>query len=103
MVSKVRACYTITEPGRLVRELAEVRVRGWATAKEEMSLGSCSLAAPVRDHDGRVVAAVGIVVSSRRGSELVRPIHTAARRIEHTLWEWDDASTPPPPAMLAVL
>jgi DNA-binding IclR family transcriptional regulator len=87
-------CYTITEPGRLARELAEVRARGWAVTREEMTLGSCSLAIPVRHRDGRVVAAVGVVVSSRRGHEILRfvpAVQTAAGRIEHALAERDDS------------
>lgn len=86
-------CYTITEPGRLTRELNEVRTRGWAVTREEMTLGSCSLAAPIRHRDGRVVAAVGVVVSSRRGHEILRlmpAVETAARRIEHALAERED-------------
>jgi DNA-binding IclR family transcriptional regulator len=78
-------CYAITEPGRLARELADIRRRGWAVTREEMTLGSCSLAAPVRDREHRVAAAVGIVVSSRRAAELkglVNPLLTAVARIE---------------------
>ena len=41
------------------RELAEVRRRGYARTAEEMSLGACSVAVPVHDVDGAVVAAVG--------------------------------------------
>jgi DNA-binding IclR family transcriptional regulator len=100
--------YTIAEPGRLWRELATVRERGWATTCEEMRLGSCSIAAPVRDRDGRVTAAVGVVLSNRRVGELnrwVRPLQTTAHRIERTLGEWDDASVAaaPEPAVLAAL
>lgn len=63
--------HTITEPGRLARDLALARARGYATTHEEMTLGSCSAAAPILV-DGRPVAAVGIVVSSRRVRELRR-------------------------------
>ncbi|MEU6411691.1 IclR family transcriptional regulator [Microbispora sp. NPDC046933] len=75
--------HTITEPGRLARELAQVRAQGYATTHEEMTLGSCSAAAPVLVGD-RAVAAVGIVVSSRRVRELPRlvdPLLTVAARI----------------------
>ncbi|MBP2703988.1 IclR family transcriptional regulator [Microbispora sp. RL4-1S] len=75
--------HTITEPGRLARELTQVRARGYATTHEEMTLGSCSAAAPVF-LDGRLLAAVGIVVSSRRVRELPRlidPLLTAAQGI----------------------
>jgi DNA-binding IclR family transcriptional regulator len=80
--------YAITEPGRLARELADVRRRGWAITREEMTLGSCSLAAPVRDRDHHVIAAAGIVVSSHRASDLthlVEPLLVAVERIQGSL------------------
>ncbi|MER6583297.1 IclR family transcriptional regulator [Nonomuraea sp. NPDC001023] len=74
--------HTVTEPGRLARELAAVRAQGYALTHEEMTLGSCSAAAPVVV-DGRAVAAVGIVLASRRARELPRLVdpllETAAR------------------------
>jgi DNA-binding IclR family transcriptional regulator len=63
--------HTITEPGRLARELATVRAQGYALTYEEMTLGSCSAAAPVLV-DGRAMAALGIVLASRRARELPR-------------------------------
>ncbi|MPZ62891.1 MAG: helix-turn-helix domain-containing protein [Propionibacteriales bacterium] len=56
--------YTITAPGRLRRELEETRQRGYAVTREEMTLGSCSVAAPVLDRAGAPAAAVGLVVHS---------------------------------------
>ncbi|SCL33788.1 transcriptional regulator, IclR family [Micromonospora rhizosphaerae] len=56
--------YTITEPGRLARELATVRRHGWAATSEEMTLGSCSVAVPVLDTEGTAVASIGVVVHS---------------------------------------
>lgn len=76
--------YAVVEPGHLARELAGVCRRGWALTREEMTLGSCSLAAPVRDGGGDVVAAVGVVLSSRRVAELdglVSPVLAAARSL----------------------
>ncbi|NRQ31731.1 IclR family transcriptional regulator [Nonomuraea sp. NN258] len=75
--------HTITEPGRLARELALVRAQGHALTYEEMTLGSCSAAAPVLV-GGRAVAAVGIVLASRRARELprlVEPLKQAAAEI----------------------
>jgi len=54
--------YTVTEPGRLVRQLQQVRKDGYATTAQEMSLGACSVAVPVVDADHRVRAAIGVVV-----------------------------------------
>ncbi|MEV0595577.1 IclR family transcriptional regulator [Nonomuraea cavernae] len=75
--------HTITEPGRLSRELALVRTQGYATTYEEMTLGSCSAAAPVLV-DGRAIAALGIVLTSRRARELhrlIEPLRAAAAEI----------------------
>src|ERR671929_1265055 len=61
--------HTIVDPGRLRREIAEVRRRGYARTAEEMSLGTLSVAVPVRVERpaGPVVAAaLGIVVPSHR-------------------------------------
>lgn len=58
--------YTVVEPARLRRELAEVRRRGYATAAEEMSLRTFSVAAPVVDTEGTVVAAIGLVTTTAR-------------------------------------
>ena len=58
--------HTVVEPGRLRRELAEVRRRGYARTSEEMTLGTCSVAVPVHSPRGAVVAAVGLVTTSVR-------------------------------------
>jgi len=41
-------------------ELREVRARGWALTDEQLALGIRSVAAPLRDGAGRVVAAVNV-------------------------------------------
>lgn len=76
--------FAITEPGRLSRELAITRNRGWAITKEEMTLGSCSLAAPIRDAEGKVIASIGVVLASRRAGELdglVQPVLSTAAEV----------------------
>ncbi len=67
--------HTITEPGRLARDLAETRRRGYSRTVEEMTLGACSVAVPVRQEGGEVVAALGIVASSGR-RDLARLVPT---------------------------
>lgn len=67
--------HTIVEPGRMGRELAEVRNRGYARTAEEMTLGACSVAVPVRPESGAVVAALGVVAPSGR-RDLVRVVPT---------------------------
>ncbi|GAA5147494.1 IclR family transcriptional regulator C-terminal domain-containing protein [Microbacterium pseudoresistens] len=48
------------EEGELAQRLREVRAQGWAIADEYLALGIRSVAAPIRDGDGRVVAAVNV-------------------------------------------
>jgi DNA-binding IclR family transcriptional regulator len=47
-------------PAVVAAELAEVRVRGWATARSEVQPGTGGVAAPVRGAGGLVVAALGV-------------------------------------------
>jgi DNA-binding IclR family transcriptional regulator len=79
--------YTITQPGRLLAELREVHRQGFAQTNEEMSLGACSVAVPIRVGDGRVVAALGIVVPSlkRDRPRLVAALQVAAQGIGRSL------------------
>ncbi|MDA3644546.1 IclR family transcriptional regulator [Saccharopolyspora indica] len=83
--------YTITEPGRLGRELQSVRSRGFAQANEEMTLGNCSVAVPVHDAGGSVVAALGVVAHSARADvgKLVKALLPAAEGIRQRLVELD--------------
>jgi DNA-binding IclR family transcriptional regulator len=55
--------YTITQPGRLDRQLRQVLRDDYATTVEEMSLGACSVGVQIRRR-GEEVAALGIVVPS---------------------------------------
>jgi DNA-binding IclR family transcriptional regulator len=79
--------HSITEPGRLARDLTEVRRRGYARTNEEMSLGACSLAVPIVDHSGQVAAAVGIVVPAHRTGalRLVPALQVAAHGISRQM------------------
>jgi hypothetical protein len=58
--------HTVVDPDRLHRVLADVRRNGIAYAREEMSPGSLSVAAPVTDADGEVTAALAVVLRSGR-------------------------------------
>jgi DNA-binding IclR family transcriptional regulator len=51
---------TITDPDVLQRELDLTVEQGWASTVEEYEVGLSALAAPVRDGDGDVVAAVSV-------------------------------------------
>lgn len=56
---------TRTDVDAIVAELDAVRTQGWALVDGELEEGLRSLAAPVRDRSGAVVAAVNISASSR--------------------------------------
>jgi IclR family transcriptional regulator, acetate operon repressor len=47
---------TIVDEGALRLELAAIRRRGYATSMGERQVGAASIAAPVFDHDGHVIA-----------------------------------------------
>jgi IclR family KDG regulon transcriptional repressor len=78
---------TITSREQLVAELARVRRRGWAEAINEREIGVASIAAPVRDVSGDVVAAISI------GVPLARCSVTSLRRLAPTIVEAAEAAS----------
>lgn len=60
---------TITDPGKLMEELEKVRDLGYSVSFEETYLGAVSIAAPVRDFSGKVIAAISITGPVSRFSE----------------------------------
>jgi IclR family transcriptional regulator, pca regulon regulatory protein len=83
--------HTLTSPGALRAELAKVREQGWALVDQELEEGLRSVAAPIRDRQGRVVAAVNVSTQVSRNTpesvreEMVPPLLAAAKRIEADL------------------
>ena len=57
---------TITDPGKLQEELATVRQKGFAIDDEEIEDGLRCVAAPIRNHSGRVVAAISVAAPVQR-------------------------------------
>jgi DNA-binding IclR family transcriptional regulator len=77
--------YTIIQPSRLARQLQRVQQDGYATTTEEMTLGACSIAIPVRVA-GHTVASLGIVVPDLRSRKrLVPAMQVAAQGITRRL------------------
>jgi DNA-binding IclR family transcriptional regulator len=74
---------TITEPEELRRTLADVRRDGYAVSRGAVTDDAVSVAAPVTDLSGRVVAAVSLVVAIQdaRPQALAPLVRTAARGI----------------------
>ncbi|MTD52766.1 IclR family transcriptional regulator [Amycolatopsis pithecellobii] len=82
---------TLTEPGALRAELDVVREQGWALVDQELEEGLRSVAAPIRDRRGTVVAAVNVSTHASRTSresvrdEMLPLLLAAAKRIEDDL------------------
>ncbi|GAA3910236.1 IclR family transcriptional regulator [Microbacterium invictum] len=87
----------IADAGSLRLELAEIRERGWALQDEELALGLRSVAAPVRDADGAVIAGINVAVQSstwpsqRLRDELAPAVLAAADEISGLLG-WSGAA-----------
>lgn len=94
-LSKVRlrqlTAHTVTSIDELRASLEQVRSQGWALVDQELEEGLRSLAAPVRNPSGEVVAAVNISAPVRRGRledivrDLLPHVLAAARAIEEDL------------------
>lgn len=61
-----RTPHTITDPDELRRELEDVRERGFAQNINEAEIGVASVAAPIRDATGEVVAAISVAGPTTR-------------------------------------
>jgi DNA-binding IclR family transcriptional regulator len=76
---------------QLTTELADVRERGLAREREEAVLGESSLAAPIVDHAGHAVGAIGVVGETRRilprgpAKGLAEAVGDAARSVSREL------------------
>ncbi|MCU1551737.1 MAG: Transcriptional regulator, IclR family [Glaciihabitans sp.] len=68
---------TVTSPDVLRKRLADIRALGVAFMSEEMTAGSSSVAAPILDRTGQVVAAVSVVTPTTPTRD---PAHEAAVR-----------------------
>ncbi|RHW22738.1 IclR family transcriptional regulator [Nocardioides immobilis] len=74
--------YTIVEPGRLSANLREVRRKGVAYSREEMSTGAISVASPIVTSDGVLRGALGVVMRANANLDVLGPgVRTAALRI----------------------
>jgi IclR family pca regulon transcriptional regulator len=82
---------TLIDPAKLRAELARTRAQGWALVDQELEEGLRSVAAPIRDRTGRVVAAVNVSAHASRASKdavrrvLLPPLLATAERIEADL------------------
>lgn len=79
--------YTVTDPARLRRMLAEERRSGVAVSDRQVTEVALAVAAPVRGADGPVTAAVSVVVphADAQVPVLVPALRPAARGISRVL------------------
>ncbi|MGY6020335.1 IclR family transcriptional regulator domain-containing protein [Streptomyces spinosirectus] len=83
--------HTLTDPDALARLLDDVRTRGHALVDEELEEGLRSIAVPVHDRTGRVVAALNVAMHAARHTveecerDILPELRAAADRIEGDL------------------
>ena len=88
---------------RLANQLAEVSRRGYSTAVDELEDGYTAIGAPLRQHDGRIVAAISLGgptsrFPAARIRALAAPVCQAAERASQRLGWWPPEPTPRRPA-----
>jgi len=89
-VLESRTPYTITDADALRDELARVRRRGYGENVQEAEMGVASVAAPIRDSSGEVVAALSVAgpvmrLDGRSMSRFASVAREAADAISHRL------------------
>ncbi|MGH9382542.1 MAG: IclR family transcriptional regulator [Thermoanaerobaculia bacterium] len=100
--------YTITNRDALEREFARILRQGYASAIEELQPDFVAVAAPVRDHRGRVVAGISLGgpaarLDRRRIAELAALLRRAADRASIELGWTGSATDSAADAALATL
>lgn len=80
--------HTVTDLQQLRRVVLDVREQGHAYVEQELELGLCSIAVPVRNGDGRIATAINVSMSyhpdaARQALDTVLPhLRTTAAAIE---------------------
>lgn len=92
---------TITDPGALREQLTATRARGWAVSLAERTPGIRAVAAPIFDHTGAVVGALGLSVPEIRMDD--GRVEELGRRIRDTAWEVSEALGATPAAVAATV
>jgi IclR family transcriptional regulator, KDG regulon repressor len=90
LVLSAKTPNTIIDKDSLVKQMNEVRRSGVAYDDEENELGLRSIAAPIRDWEGRVIAAISIIgptarITKQRLTELAPIIKDYALRISQAM------------------
>ncbi|TAL95906.1 MAG: IclR family transcriptional regulator [Paraburkholderia sp.] len=78
---------TVTDKDELKKLIAQVRRQGWAIVDQELEGGLISLSAPIRNRQGRVIAAMNISGNAQRNSAkqmvkaFLEPLQHAAQTV----------------------
>lgn len=81
--------HTVTDLHRLRRIVLDVRNQGYAYVEQELELGLCSIAVPVRNAEGRIATAINVSMpyhpeASRQAIDTILPdLLLTATAIEH--------------------
>jgi IclR family pca regulon transcriptional regulator len=84
---KPRTPRTIVDKAALKEAIALVRKQGWAIVDQELEAGLISMSAPIRDRQGRIIAAMNISGNAQRQSAkqmikaFLEPLQEAAQRV----------------------
>ena len=88
---EARTPWTVTDRGELRKQIAEVRARGWALVNQELEEGLVSISAPIRERNGRILAALNVSGQANRTSpqqvvkRFLPPLRAAAERLSDLL------------------
>lgn len=96
-----RTAHTHIDPAVLRAELDAIRERGYALTREEVRLGSASIAVPVFQREGGIGAALGLVTTVDNAGALERHLPAMrgiSRRIEASVGGYPLRSMLPPGA-----
>jgi IclR family pca regulon transcriptional regulator len=93
---------TITTASGLGQELRKIRTRGWALVDQELEEGVRSIAAPIRDLDGTVIAAANIATHAGRRTldsivtDLLEPLPASSATSRALARPWRRRAAPRP-------
>ena len=82
---------TVTDKEELKKTIAQVRRQGWAIVDQELEVGLISLSAPIRNRQGRVIAAMNISGNAQRNSAkqmvkaFLEPLQQAAQSVSEMI------------------
>ncbi|OCX62255.1 IclR family transcriptional regulator [Thioclava sp. SK-1] len=78
---------SLTSPAEIMARIAQARADGYAVIDQEVEIGLCSVAVPIFDAHGRVIAALnsGMAASQMVGHDLVEEFVPALLKVQEAL------------------